>query len=162
MRTIKLLHCKYSADHHQHLYLDTSAMILTAVLFGKLLESIAKGQAMKEMIGLHHLQSRMIRIQRHGEEWIPIEELNIGDIAVVLPGELISIDGKVVSGNTKVDEAFLTGEWKSMTKTTGSFVYCGSSNLTGSGKELQRASLYGKDHRKTPRVIGSHLIHEGK
>ncbi|WP_035157638.1 heavy metal translocating P-type ATPase [Cohnella thermotolerans] len=119
--------------HHTHYYFDTSAMILTSVLLGKLLESIAKGQALKEMSHLQSLQSRLIRIggQDGEEEWIAPERLRIGDVAIVLPGELVSVDGRVLEGRSELDESFLTGESRLVPKARGDLVYTGSRNLTG-------------------------------
>lgn len=118
--------------HIHHLYFDTCAMILTSVLFGKLLEAIAKGQALKEMSSLQTLQSKLIRIEgAGGEDWIAPEALKPGDVAVVLPGELVSIDGRVLSGRTEVDESFLTGESRLVPKAPGDAVFAGARNLGG-------------------------------
>ncbi|MBB6677899.1 heavy metal translocating P-type ATPase [Cohnella lubricantis] len=118
--------------HQSHLYFDTSAMILTSVLFGKLLESIAKGQALKEMGSLQSLQSSLIRIDGpEGEEWVAPDRLRQGDTAVVHPGELVSVDGRVIAGRTEVDESFLTGESRLVSKAVGDVVYTGSRNLGG-------------------------------
>lgn len=117
---------------HGHLYFDTAAMILTSVLLGKLLESIAKGRALKEMGALQSLQARMIRTEGpSGEEWIPAESAAAGMIAVVMPGELMPADGRVVSGRTEVDESFLTGESRLVAKAAGDAVFAGARNLSG-------------------------------
>jgi len=117
---------------HAHLYFDTIAMILTAVLLGKWLESKAKGRALQAMTGLRRLQPRLIRVQRGGEEvWIPLEELRIGDTAVVLPRERIAADGVIADGRTEVDESFLTGEGRLAARARGDRVYAGSVNLGG-------------------------------
>ncbi|MBB6733566.1 cadmium-translocating P-type ATPase [Cohnella sp. CBP 2801] len=120
-------------ESHVHLYFDTIGMILTAVLLGKWLETMAKGRALAAMSGLQRLQPRMIRVWRGGEEtWIPLEELRVGDTAVVLPKERVSADGVVLDGRTEVDESFLTGEGRLAARAKGDRVYGGSYNLGGS------------------------------
>jgi len=118
--------------HQPHYYFDTSAMIFTAVLLGKWLESIAKGKALKGMSHMQSLQAQMIRIQDGSQEvWIPVEELNAGATAIVYPGEVVSVDGTLIRGQTEVDESFLTGESKLIRKTIGEMVYNGSKNISG-------------------------------
>ncbi|MCC3371672.1 cation-translocating P-type ATPase [Cohnella sp. REN36] len=120
------------AGMHGHNYFDTSAMILTAVLLGKLLEAIAKGQALRGIGSLQRMQAQLIRVvRRQEEEWLPIAELRVGDIAVVHAGEWIATDGQIVSGRGEVDESFLTGESRLIAKAVGDRVYSGSRNLAG-------------------------------
>ncbi|MBB6672701.1 heavy metal translocating P-type ATPase [Cohnella nanjingensis] len=120
------------AGVHQHLYFDTSAMILTAVLLGKLLEAIAKGQALRGIGSLQRMQAQLIRVvRRRQEDWIPVAELRVGDIAVVRADEWIATDGLIVAGRGEVDESFLTGESRLIAKAVGDRVYSGSRNLSG-------------------------------
>ncbi|MCJ7825057.1 MAG: heavy metal translocating P-type ATPase [Anaerolineales bacterium] len=94
-----------------HVYFETSAVIITLIILGKFLEARAKGrtsEAIKKLLGL---QARTARIVRDGQEIdIPIEEVEVGDIVVVRPGEKFPVDGVVIEGNTSVDESMLTGE----------------------------------------------------
>ncbi|WP_152393538.1 heavy metal translocating P-type ATPase [Paenibacillus guangzhouensis] len=119
------------AMHHTHYYFDTSAMIFTAVLLGKWLESIAKGKALKGMSHMQSLQAQMVRILDGKQEvWIPVTDVGLGATVIVYPGEVISVDGKLTRGQTEVDESFLTGESKLVQKSIGEMVYNGSKNIT--------------------------------
>jgi P-type Cu+ transporter len=94
-----------------HVYFETSAVIITLIVLGKLLEARAKGrtsEAIKKLIGL---QPKTARVLREGQEVdIPIQELMVGDTVIVRPGEKIPVDGRVVDGRSAVDESMLTGE----------------------------------------------------
>jgi len=94
-----------------HVYFETSAVIITLIVLGKFLEARAKGrtsEAIKKLLGL---QARTARIVRDGQEIdIPIEEVEVGDVIVVRPGEKFPVDGVVIEGKTSVDESMLTGE----------------------------------------------------
>ena len=115
-----------------HVYFETSAVIITLIVLGKLLEARAKGRtsaAIKELIGL---QSRTARILRAGEEVdIPVEEVVVGDIVVVRPGEKIPVDGVVISGGSAVDESMFTGESMPVGKAIGSEVFGATLNKLG-------------------------------
>ena len=115
-----------------HLYFETAAVIITLIVLGKLLEARAKGQtsaAIKELMGL---QSRTARIVRDGEEMdVPVEEVVVGDLVVVRPGEKIPVDGVVVSGGSTVDESMLTGESLPVEKAIGGEVYGATMNGQG-------------------------------
>jgi len=94
-----------------HLYFETSAILITLILFGKYLETSAKGKTSHAISKLLHLQAREARILRNGEEvMIPIEDVVVGDNLIVKPGEKIPVDGIVVKGTTAVDESMITGE----------------------------------------------------
>lgn len=115
-----------------HLYFETAAVIVTLIVLGKLLEARAKGQtsaAIKELMGL---QSRTARIVRDGEELdVPVEEVVVGDLVVVRPGEKIPVDGVVVSGGSTVDESMLTGESLPVEKAIGGEVFGATMNGQG-------------------------------
>ena len=115
-----------------HLYFETAAVIITLIVLGKLLEARAKGQtsaAIKELIGL---QSRTARIVRDGAEIdVPVEEVQVGDLVVVRPGEKIPVDGVVASGGSAVDESMLTGESLPVEKAIGSEVFGATINGQG-------------------------------
>ena len=115
-----------------HIYFETSAVIITLIVLGKLLEARAKGRtsaAIKELIGL---QSRSARVLREGEELdVPVEEVMVGDLVVVRPGEKIPVDGIVISGKSSVDESMFTGESLPVEKVAGSEVFGATLNKQG-------------------------------
>ncbi|GAC1350086.1 MAG: heavy metal translocating P-type ATPase [Ktedonobacteraceae bacterium] len=92
-------------------FYDTTALIVTLIFLGKYLEARAKGQtndAIKKLVGL---QARTAHVLRAGQEIeLPIEQVQVGDVLVVRPGEKIPVDGKVLSGSSSVDESMITGE----------------------------------------------------
>lgn len=99
------------AGYEPHLYFETSAILITLILFGKYLEVNAKGRTKQALSALLELQAREARILVNGEEkLIPVEQVAVGDRLLIKPGEKIPVDGIVLSGNTSVDESMLTGE----------------------------------------------------
>ncbi|WP_256757974.1 cation-translocating P-type ATPase [Cohnella sp. WQ 127256] len=117
---------------HIALYFDAIAMILTVILLGKLLESIAKGKALKDLNELYDLQIRLVRVIRGNVEvWIPAEELIQGEIVCVQAGEWISADGIVVFGISEIDESLLTGESLPVVRSIRDQVYSGTRCLNG-------------------------------
>jgi Cu+-exporting ATPase len=129
---------------HHHTYFDTSAMIISLILFGKYLEAKAKGrtsQAIRKLIGL---QARTAMVIRDGKEVeVPVELLKVDDLFVVRPGEKIATDGTVEEGSSAVDESMITGESIPVDKTSGCSVVGGSINKNGVLKV--RATRVGKD-----------------
>ena len=117
---------------HGGAYFDTSAVIITLILFGKYLEVRAKtraGEAIKKLMGL---QPRTARVIREGvEQDIPIEEVETGELVVVRPGEKIPVDGIIRSGSSSIDESMLTGESLPVDKKTGDTVIGATINKTG-------------------------------
>jgi P-type Cu+ transporter len=114
-------------------YFDTSAVIITLILFGKLLEARAKGrtsEAIKKLVGLQPKTARVIRGE--AEMDIPIREVVVGDIVVVRPGERIPVDGIVIKGRSAVDESMMTGESVPVEKEEGSEVVGATVNKAGS------------------------------
>lgn len=115
-----------------HVYFETSAMIITLIVTGKLLEVRAKSQtseAIKKLIGL---QAKTARVVRNGIEVdIPIAEVEHGDIVVVRPGEKIPVDGVVVNGRSAVDESMISGESLPVEKTVGDAVIGATLNKQG-------------------------------
>ena len=103
-----------------HVYFETSAMIITLIVIGKLLEARAKGhtsEAIKKLIGM---QARTARVVRNDEQVdIPIEEVVVGDTVIVRPGEKIPVDGLVIEGHSSVDESMITGESLPVSKNVG-------------------------------------------
>ena len=120
-------------EYHMNLYFESAGTIITLILLGKLLEARTKGQtssAIKKLIGL---QPKKAKIIENGlEKEVLIENIKVGDIIVVKPGEKIAVDGKIVSGNTSVDEAMITGESIPVSKNPGDKVIGGSINKNGS------------------------------
>jgi len=127
-----------------HLYFDTSAAIITLILLGRFLEARARGQtsaAIKKLIGM---QPKTAVIIREGEQReIPVEEVQVGDIILVRPGEKVPVDGVVRQGYSSVDESMITGESIPVEKKVGDEVIGATINKMGS-LEIE-ASKVGKD-----------------
>ncbi|MFW6160663.1 MAG: heavy metal translocating P-type ATPase, partial [Acidobacteriota bacterium] len=116
-------------------YFDTSALIIVLILLGRLLEARAKGQtseAIKKLIGLQPKTARVIKDGR--EQDIPVEEVLVGDLVLVRPGEKIPVDGIVQNGSSAVDESMITGESIPIQKKPGDEVIGATINKTGSFK----------------------------
>ena len=115
-----------------HVYFETSAMIITLIVLGKLMEARAKGrtsEAIKKLIGL---QAKTARVVRSGEELdIPIAEVMQGDLVIVRPGEKVPVDGVVVNGRSTLDESMITGESLPVDKTVGDAVIGATINKQG-------------------------------
>ena len=125
-------------------YYEAANVIITLILLGRLLEMRARGQtsdAIRKLIGL---QARDARIVRDGQELeVPIQEVQIGDIVMVRPGEKIPVDGEVVEGTSTIDESMVTGESMPTKKQLGEEVIGATINKTGSFRF--RATRVGKD-----------------
>jgi Cu+-exporting ATPase len=127
-----------------HVYFDTSATIITLILLGRMLEARAKGKTSEAIRKLMGLQAKTATVLRDGmEREIPIEEVTVGDIVIVRPGERIPVDGEVVEGYSTVDESMLTGESLPVEKSSGDKVFGGTVNKAGSFK--LRALRIGKE-----------------
>jgi Cu+-exporting ATPase len=127
-----------------HLYFDTSAAIIALILLGRFLEARARGQtseAIKKLIGM---QPKTALVVREGEEnEIPIEEVQVGDLILVRPGERVPVDGIVRQGYSSVDESMVTGESIPVEKKVGDEIIGATINKTGSLKV--EASRVGKE-----------------
>ncbi|OPJ65850.1 heavy metal translocating P-type ATPase [Clostridium chromiireducens] len=131
-------------NYAMHLYFESAAVILTLITLGKYLEAISKGrtsQAIKALMGLAPKTATIIR--NDIEMTMPIEEVIVGDIILVKPGEKLPVDGEIIEGNTSVDESMLTGESIPVEKRIGSSVIGASINKTGFIK--YKATKVGKD-----------------
>ncbi len=131
-------------DYAKELYFETAGVIITLILLGKYLESVTKGktsEAIKKLMGLAPKTATVI----HGDQEviIPIEEVEVGDIILVKPGEKIPVDGIIIEGYTSIDESMLTGESMPVEKTIGDKVIGASINKNGSVKF--KANKVGKD-----------------
>lgn len=133
------------AMHSLHdMYFESAAMILTLITVGKMLEAYSKGKTTNAIKGLMNLAPKTAHVIRNGEEvTIPAEEMTVGDIFVVRPGESIPVDGEVTEGASAVDESALTGESLPVDKQPGSRV--SAATLNQNGILTCKASRVGKD-----------------
>ena len=114
-------------------FYETSALLITFVLLGKLLEANAKGRASDAIKKLMGLAAKTARVVRGGQELdIPVEQVFVGDMVVVRPGEKVPVDGIVVAGGSAVDESMLTGESIPVEKHVGDTVIGATMNKLGS------------------------------
>lgn len=122
-----------AVTHYMHeLYFESSAMILTLITVGKMLEARSKGKTTDAIKGLIKLAPKTAVIVKNGTETqIPIEQVKKGDIFVVRPGENIPVDGVIISGNSAVNESALTGESIPVDKTVGDSVSAATVNQSG-------------------------------
>lgn len=114
-------------------YFETSALVITLVLLGKYLEAVAKGRttdAIRRLVGLGAKTARVIRQGQPVD--IPLQEVRVGDLIMVRPGEKVPVDGEVVEGHSAVDESMLTGESMPVEKGPGDTVVGATLNKTGS------------------------------
>jgi len=115
-----------------HLYFETAAVIITLIVLGKFLEARAKGRTSEAIKKLLSLQSKTARVVRDGDEIdVPIDEVLVGDLVIVRPGEKIPVDGVVVEGRSNVDESMLTGESMPVAKGPGAEVIGATLNKLG-------------------------------
>ena len=131
-------------ENMRAVYFEAVGVIITLVMLGRLLEAIARGgtnEAIRKLIGL---QARTARVVRDGaEEDIPIEEVRIGDVVIVRPGEKVPVDGQIVDGRSTLDESMVTGESLPVTKGEGDTVIGATINQTGAFRF--RATKVGSD-----------------
>ncbi|MEX3618351.1 heavy metal translocating P-type ATPase [Paenibacillus glucanolyticus] len=121
-----------SVHHGPEMYYETSAVLITLVIMGKLFESMAKGRTSEAIKTLMGLQAKTALVVRGGQEiTIPIEQVMAGDLVLVKPGEKIPVDGKVVEGTSAVDESMLTGESIPVEKKAGDAVIGATMNKNG-------------------------------
>ncbi len=121
------------AAHRMHdLYFESAAMILTLITVGKTLEARSKGKTTNAIKSLMDLAPKTACVRRDGEETVvPVEQVQVGDLFVVRPGESIPVDGEVVEGESAVNEAALTGESLPVDKEVGSLVSAATLNQNG-------------------------------
>lgn len=126
------------------MFYEVAAMLITFVILGKLLEARAKGKASDAIKKLMGLAAKTARVVRGGQEIdVPVEQVIVGDIVVVRPGDKIPVDGIVVEGRSSVDESMLTGESIPVEKNTGDTVIGATLNKLGSFRF--RATKVGSD-----------------
>jgi Cu+-exporting ATPase len=115
-----------------HLYFEASAAVITLVLLGKWLEARAKRQTADAIRALNALKPTTARLRRDGAETeVPVEQVRVGDLVVVRPGDRVPVDGTVVEGRSHVDESLITGESRPIAKDEGDAVTGGSVNAEG-------------------------------
>jgi len=128
----------------KHVYYEVSALIITLIILGKLLESLAKGRTSEAIKKLMGLQAKTALVIREGKEFdLPIQDVVVGDLIVVRPGEKIPVDGVIKEGFSAIDESMLTGESIPVDKKPGDRVIGATINKHGSFKF--EATRVGKD-----------------
>ncbi len=131
-------------ENLRQVYFESVGVIITLILFGRLIEAIAKGgtgEAIRKLIGL---QARTARVVREGKEQdIPIEQVQVGDIIIVRPGEKVPVDGEIIEGRSTLDESMVTGESLPATRDKGDSVIGATINQTGAFRF--RATKVGQD-----------------
>ncbi|WP_242270428.1 heavy metal translocating P-type ATPase [Bacillus cereus group sp. BfR-BA-01425] len=133
-----------SSEHMTDLYFETSAVLITLIILGKLFEAKAKGRSSEAIKKLMGLQAKTATVVRDGTEMkILIEEVVAGDIVYVKPGEKIPVDGEIVEGKSAIDESMLTGESIPVDKTIGDVVIGSTMNKNGFLKV--KATKVGRD-----------------
>ena len=124
-----------SGQMMREMYFEAAAVIITLILLGKYLEAIAKGKTSAAIKQLMKLQAKTARVLRQEIELeVPIEEVIVGDLIIVKPGEKIPVDGIILEGNSAIDEAMLTGESLPVEKEAGDQVIGATINQFGTFK----------------------------
>ncbi|MBS6090717.1 MAG: heavy metal translocating P-type ATPase [Staphylococcus warneri] len=132
------------STHMPHLYFETSAVLITLILFGKYLEAKAKTQTTNALGELLSLQAKEARIVKDGiEKMVPIKDVLVGDHIIIKPGEKIPVDGVIIKGITSIDESMLTGESIPVDKNADDKVIGATINQNGS--IIMEATQVGND-----------------
>ncbi len=125
-------------------YFETAAIITAFILLGRFLEAKSRGQASQAISKLMQLGAKSAHLVKDGNiSDIPIEQVRVGDVLAVKPGEKYPVDGKIVKGTTSVDESMLTGESMPVSKNPGDEIFGATINIDGS-VEIQTLKI-GKD-----------------
>ncbi|MHA0857480.1 heavy metal translocating P-type ATPase [Paenibacillus sp. CMAA1364] len=133
-----------SMEHSIEMYYETSSVLITLILVGKWFEALAKGRSSEAIKSLMGLQAKTALVIRHGEEvHIAMDEVIVGDVIIVKPGEKIPVDGQVIDGISSVDESMLTGESIPIDKQMGDKVI--GATLNKNGVLRVEATKIGKD-----------------
>jgi len=142
--SVYLVFAHLGSPHMVGLYFETSAILITLILLGKVFEARAKGRTSDAIKKLMKLQPETALVERSGEAVVtPISEVRVGDILLIKPGASIPVDAAVISGNSAVDESMLTGESLPVDKESGAPVYAATVNSNGSLRV--KAEKVGKD-----------------
>ena len=131
-------------NYGMNLYFESAAMIPTLITIGKMLEAKSKGRTTDALKSLMKLAPKIARLERDGTEVeVAIDQVNVGDIFIVRPGENIPVDGVIIEGSTAINESMLTGESIPVDKISGDEVSAATVNTSGFIKA--RASRVGRD-----------------
>lgn len=142
--TLRTLNPAGHGAHEAELYYETSAVLITLIVLGKLLEALAKGRSSEAIKTLMGLQAPMALVVREGVEYrIPTTEVIAGDILLVKPGEKVPVDGIVLDGASTVDESMLTGESMPIDKRQGDELIGATINKNGALR--MQATKVGKE-----------------
>ena len=136
----------FSGDAHaaHRLYFETAGVIVTLILLGRSLEAVSKGKTSEAIAKLMGLAPKTATLMRNGVQTeIAIDEVEVGDILLIRPGEKIPVDGVLTEGETSVDESMLTGESMPVDKRVGDTVYASATN--GGGVLCIKATKVGAD-----------------
>lgn len=133
-----------ATQHHVGAYLDTTATIITLVLVGRFLETRAKGRAADALQRLMELRPPSARVLRDGQPTdVAIDDVIVGDLVMIRPGERIPLDGIIIEGHSTIDESMVTGESMPVERTINAPVIGGT--LNGNGSLVVRTSAVGAD-----------------
>lgn len=139
-----LTNLEHQGIHSVGLYFETSAVLITLIILGKVFEARAKGRSSDAIQKLMKLQPKLAFVERDGvTQEIPIDDVRMGDILMIKPGSSIPVDAEVISGNSAVDESMLTGESLPVDKAVGHVVYAATVNANGTLRV--KARNIGKD-----------------
>lgn len=120
------------AVHEMHLYFETGAVIAALILLGRYFEAKSRGQASEAIEKLLQLGAKTARIIENGQEReVPVEQVAVGNMLLIKPGEKIPVDGKIVKGDTSIDESMLTGESMPVGKHINDDVFGATINING-------------------------------
>ncbi|MFC7784042.1 heavy metal translocating P-type ATPase [Rossellomorea sp. GCM10028870] len=133
-----------SGMHMVELYFETSAILITLIILGKLFEAKAKGRSSEAIKKLMGLQAKTATVERGGNEVeIPLEDVVVGDIVFIKPGEKVPVDGEVIEGRSALDESMITGESVPVDKSIGDTLIGATMNKNGFLK--MKATKVGRD-----------------
>ncbi|MHA2494891.1 MAG: heavy metal translocating P-type ATPase [Candidatus Hodarchaeales archaeon] len=131
-------------SYESEVFFETAALLITFVVLGKYLEAVAKGRTSEAIKKLMGLQAKTARVVRDGQELeIDVDDVVVGDLVMVRPGEKIPVDGRVVEGQSSVDESMITGESIPVFKKSGDEVI--GATINGNGLLKFEATKVGKD-----------------
>lgn len=118
--------------YYEQLYFESAAMIPTFIIIGKILESISKGRTTNALKSLLQMKPKTAMVERSGKEIVlPVEEIVVGDIFIVKPGESVPVDGVIIEGATSINESALTGEPIPVDKEVGDKISAATINTVG-------------------------------
>jgi len=119
----------------QDQYFEAAAILITFVILGRYLEAVAKGKTSEAIKKLMNLSPKIATVIRNGQEMkIPVDQVIVGDIVIVKPGEKIPVDGSIIEGESSIDESMITGESMPVEKHKGDTVIGATINKQGSFK----------------------------